>query len=168
MPTRQRGEGKSTREKAREEGKEPPQVKARNVGSIGQTMDNPVLQLREANPDKDYRYVYAPEHRSDYSKLLKRRGQGYTPVDAEKAEIDHIHGEAGNQIRVMDVVLCEIPKEKREGRKAMLAERAAEDARRAQEVFERHVRGTRKEGVAAVPVGSIERTSKEYSVEMEE
>lgn len=158
---------KVRKEKVKEKGP-PPYVSAANEGDMGQTVEGVVAKLREHNPDKEYRYVYAPEHKSDYNQLMKRHAQGYTKVDAEKEGVDLPHGQGGTLIRVGDVLLMEIPKEKKEKRQRELNERAAEDARRAKEVFEESVRGTSAKGVSATPVGDITREQREYSVETEE
>lgn len=147
------------------ERREPPRVKAQNLGSMNTTVESPVDALREKYPNKDFRYVYAPEHDSKYAQLAKRKMQGYEPVPreaAEDAEIALPPSVAGDHIRVGDVVLMWIDKDKREVRQEELDERAQADAKRAQRVFEQNVRGNTKEGVGATPVGSVTRQERTH------
>lgn len=144
---------------------DPPNVRARGRGQVNAMMDNPVEQLREQNPEKEYRYVYAPPQGSQYSQANLRAAQGYRVVDLESEEISTPRaalGETGTAHRVADVVLMEIDKELKDSYQEELDAEAEEDARRAEEAYFENIR--RETEGHARPTGSVESEQETYRV----
>lgn len=97
-------------------GKSPPVVKARvraSPGLLNEILDSVAEEYRTNNPDRDVRFVYAPEDSQHYSKVLMRSAQGYVPVDADEVHMPP-HGHTGSLVRVGDVMMMSIPRETRE------------------------------------------------------
>lgn len=142
---------------------EPPSVRARQRGQVNEIMDGPVEKLRENNPDKGYRYVYAPPQGSQYTQLHRRAAMGYKKVDLESEDIEiPVPGSDGAEQRVADVVLMEIPKELKEREIEHREQLAREDANRAERAFRQNIE-EETEG-HATPTGSIETESETYAV----
>ena len=103
-----------------------PTVKSSVKGRISRTMEMLAELYKQDNPDRDCRYVYSPEHRSDLSNVLSRMSQGYQYVFVKDLAHEVPGFEEGDsKVRVGDVVLMSIPTEVREAIQEEILEDAA-------------------------------------------
>lgn len=150
--------------------KAPPRVKARQRGGVNTAIDMIVDQLREANPDKEYRFVYAPPQGSSLAQVARRSAMGYRVVDLESEDdIDTPFPQKGSKAVMGDVVLMEIDKDLREEEEEYLEELASEDARRSQEAYHRHLEENTQDGrVYASPSGEVTVEERSYELDLPE
>ena len=163
MPAAKSTAKAGTTAKATVKKKAPPKVVMSTRGMMNDILEAPVEALREANPDKEYRWVYAPEGSSDFSKFTQKRVQGYRPVSVTEVEVEGF-GHSGDYLRVGDVVLMEIDKDTWEARGDFLRQQAIEAAQRPHTAFEQGLAEQSKG--KTTPMGGIKKTATEHQLNL--
>lgn len=152
----------------KKERKTPPRVRARERGSINSMLESVARPYLEAHPDKEIRWVLAPEHNKELSQIYKRQAQGYTLVDPTEEGIDYPHGVTGSNVRVGDLVLMSIDKDYRvedEERAQALAYKEANRSRDSYLAAMGRVQAGKHKGVG---VGDVKASTEEISLERKE
>lgn len=145
--------------------KRPPRVRARHRGQVNSALEAIVEELKEKNPDKAYRFVYAPPQGSRVAQVARRNAMGYevTDLDAEALETAFAKG---STVMVGDVILMEIDKELREEDERHLKELAREESRRPKEAFYRALDRNKHRGMGATPSGDVSFEEREYEINL--
>lgn len=165
MKLKESDEAQDSEESSSSERKTPPRVRARHRGQVNSALEAIVEELREKNPDKAYRFVYAPPQGSRVAQVARRNAMGYevTDLDAEALETAF---SKGSTVVVGDVVLMEIDKELREEDEEHLKELALEEARRPKEAFYRAMERNKHRGLGATPTGEVSYDEREYELNL--
>lgn len=159
-----------------EKQKKPPRVRAGTRGHVNTILDSLAEKYKENNPGQDCRWVYAPEDRQDYSKVLQRRVVGYKPVSPDELGDDgtaELFTNSKGVIRVGDLILMGIEGEQRQELLSEAVTDAKEEAARVKKQFydqveQVTVRTSSGEVHRGVPVGDISVSEEEFELKLPE
>lgn len=134
-----------------------PRIRLRSRGTYTETMEAIENSYLKSHPDKGVRWVYAPEDKQDFSKLIKRRAMGYKEVTTDEIDVGALFGHSsGSLVRVGDVVLMSIDIDLQKQYALELHEIALENARRIRYEYYANVEALRAGRHAGVPSGDIQ------------
>jgi hypothetical protein len=137
--------------------KKPPRIRVRSRGTYTDTMEAIENAFLSSHPDLGIRWVYAPEDKQDFSKLVRRRGMGYREVKVDEIKENVLLGQSsGSLVRVGDVVLMCIDLETQKEMALELHEIALENARRIRYEYYANVSGVRVGRHTGTPSGDIQ------------
>ena len=146
--------------------KKPPRIRARTRGSTMQMLESTAQPYREAHPDKEVRWVYAPEHNKAVSQIYKRQAEGYTLVDPTEEDLDYPHGVTGSTVRVADLVLMSIDKDKKADREAQLQDLAEREGNKSRDSYLEAMRRVNAGGHSGVGLGDVKSSIEEVEVKL--
>lgn len=146
--------------------KTPPTIRARRRGSTTDILKTVADQYLEKNPDREIRWVYAPEHDARHSQIYRRQAQGYKLVDPQNEELDFPHGITGSQVRVGDLVLMSIDKDSRSEDEQMQKEIAQREAAKSRDTY--YEAQLRMGKTSPRATGDISDRSEHFEVKVEE
>ncbi len=148
--------------------KVPPRITARSRGTYNNVLTNIAEAYRSANPSKDVRMVYAPQHRPEHSKIMRRQSEGYEFVTRDELGIDTPGGKAGEQVRVGDTVLMAIDKDVLAANAEYMNQLAKDDARRVQDSFYNSQAEFTAGEHTSKPLGRISSSTEEKELKLRE
>lgn len=155
------------------ETKVPISVRAR--GRVSGILDLIGDMYREAYPDRDCRWVYAPTHKPELSNVLGRKASGYVEVRVKEIPKlgDFLPGSSPDDVvRVADLVLMSIEAELRNIFKEELHQAAIEQGKRVERSYYERIDAESQEGGGrthkASAKGSLNIEEREYEYDIEQ
>lgn len=118
------------------ERRDPPTLGITDHGQLNQALNMPTEMFREANPDLEVRWVYAPEGKKDGNSKVKARIKGYKRVTAEDFGVDEDFLDAEGSVRVGDLILYATSKDKHKDNVRDLKARADAEKKRVKGDFQ--------------------------------
>lgn len=162
---------------AQKKAAERPSIRVRARGRLASITDELARLYREANPERDCRWVYAPTHKPELANVLTRRAQGYQEVTVnELPEAKDLMTGASpdDAVRIGDVILMSIEAEVREIYKEELYQLAKEQGEQVQtQYYEKIAEESQKSSISgrkhkAAAKGSVKIEERELEYEYEQ
>jgi hypothetical protein len=149
----------------------PPRVRARMRGHMSEMLESTAEAFLKANPSLDVRYVYDPASKPENSKRMSRLAEGYRIVNGKELGNANL-GDANAPVRIGDLTLMAIPKEKKEELQRERDEIVREEMNRLTPAFHDSVKAISEVGPSGThegrPIGNVTIKVEEKVYELEQ